>query len=94
MLGTRLNVTKLHWGVTGGDRRPSGSRAAAGFGVRGRRCFQLADAPKLVRSATTLASMNSRTRRLTTSRALTEVSLLPLRTGGYWEDEGYEWFAV
>jgi DMSO/TMAO reductase YedYZ molybdopterin-dependent catalytic subunit len=24
---------------------------------------------------------------------LTEVSFLPVRTGGYWEDQGYEWFA-
>jgi DMSO/TMAO reductase YedYZ molybdopterin-dependent catalytic subunit len=24
---------------------------------------------------------------------LTEVSFLPMRTGGYWEDRGYEWFA-
>jgi DMSO/TMAO reductase YedYZ molybdopterin-dependent catalytic subunit len=24
---------------------------------------------------------------------LTEVSFLPVRTGGYWEDRGYEWFA-
>jgi DMSO/TMAO reductase YedYZ molybdopterin-dependent catalytic subunit len=24
---------------------------------------------------------------------LTEVSFLPVRTGGYWEDKGYEWFA-
>jgi DMSO/TMAO reductase YedYZ molybdopterin-dependent catalytic subunit len=24
---------------------------------------------------------------------LTEVSFLPARTGGYWEDQGYEWFA-
>ena len=24
---------------------------------------------------------------------LTEVSFLPARTGGYWEDRGYEWFA-
>jgi DMSO/TMAO reductase YedYZ molybdopterin-dependent catalytic subunit len=24
---------------------------------------------------------------------LTEVSFLPMRTGGYWEDQGYEWFA-
>lgn len=24
---------------------------------------------------------------------LTEVSFLPFRTGGYWEDRGYEWFA-
>jgi DMSO/TMAO reductase YedYZ molybdopterin-dependent catalytic subunit len=24
---------------------------------------------------------------------LTEVSVLPVRTGGYWEDRGYEWFA-
>jgi DMSO/TMAO reductase YedYZ molybdopterin-dependent catalytic subunit len=24
---------------------------------------------------------------------LTEVSFLPERTGGYWEDQGYEWFA-
>jgi len=24
---------------------------------------------------------------------LTEVSFLPTRTGGYWEDQGYEWFA-
>jgi DMSO/TMAO reductase YedYZ molybdopterin-dependent catalytic subunit len=24
---------------------------------------------------------------------LTEVSFLPSRTGGYWEDQGYEWFA-
>ncbi len=24
---------------------------------------------------------------------LTEVSFLPIRTGGYWEDRGYEWFA-
>ena len=23
---------------------------------------------------------------------LTEVSFLPVRTGGYWEDQGYEWF--
>jgi DMSO/TMAO reductase YedYZ molybdopterin-dependent catalytic subunit len=24
---------------------------------------------------------------------LTEVTFLPERTGGYWEDRGYEWFA-
>ncbi len=24
---------------------------------------------------------------------LSEVSFLPVRTGGYWEDQGYEWFA-
>jgi len=24
---------------------------------------------------------------------LTEVSFLPAPTGGYWEDQGYEWFA-
>jgi DMSO/TMAO reductase YedYZ molybdopterin-dependent catalytic subunit len=24
---------------------------------------------------------------------LTEVSFLPRQTGGYWEDQGYEWFA-
>ncbi|MFL5320883.1 MAG: molybdopterin-dependent oxidoreductase [Myxococcaceae bacterium] len=24
---------------------------------------------------------------------LTEVNFLPTRTGGYWEDQGYEWFA-
>jgi DMSO/TMAO reductase YedYZ molybdopterin-dependent catalytic subunit len=24
---------------------------------------------------------------------LTEVSFLPVRNGGYWEDKGYEWFA-
>jgi DMSO/TMAO reductase YedYZ molybdopterin-dependent catalytic subunit len=24
---------------------------------------------------------------------LTEVSFLPVRSGGYWEDRGYEWFA-
>ena len=24
---------------------------------------------------------------------LTEVNFLPQRTGGYWEDQGYEWFA-
>jgi DMSO/TMAO reductase YedYZ molybdopterin-dependent catalytic subunit len=24
---------------------------------------------------------------------LTEVSFLPVRTGGYWEDKGYEWYA-
>jgi DMSO/TMAO reductase YedYZ molybdopterin-dependent catalytic subunit len=24
---------------------------------------------------------------------LTEVSFLPVRSGGYWEDQGYEWFA-
>ena len=24
---------------------------------------------------------------------LTEVTFLPVRTGGYWEDKGYEWFA-
>jgi DMSO/TMAO reductase YedYZ molybdopterin-dependent catalytic subunit len=24
---------------------------------------------------------------------LTEVNFLPMRTGGYWEDQGYEWFA-
>jgi len=24
---------------------------------------------------------------------LTEVNFLPVRTGGYWEDQGYEWFA-
>src|SRR5262245_38946861 len=24
---------------------------------------------------------------------LTEVNFLPARTGGYWEDQGYEWFA-
>src|SRR5262245_50736441 len=24
---------------------------------------------------------------------LTEVTFLPVRTGGYWEDQGYEWFA-
>ncbi len=24
---------------------------------------------------------------------LTQVSFLPVRTGGYWEDQGYEWFA-
>ncbi len=24
---------------------------------------------------------------------LTEVSFLPVRTGGYWEDQGYEWYA-
>ncbi len=24
---------------------------------------------------------------------ITEVSFLPVRTGGYWEDRGYEWFA-
>jgi DMSO/TMAO reductase YedYZ molybdopterin-dependent catalytic subunit len=24
---------------------------------------------------------------------LTQVSFLPVRTGGYWEDRGYEWFA-
>ncbi|ABS27809.1 molybdopterin-dependent oxidoreductase [Anaeromyxobacter sp. Fw109-5] len=24
---------------------------------------------------------------------LTEVSFLPVKTGGYWEDQGYEWFA-
>jgi DMSO/TMAO reductase YedYZ molybdopterin-dependent catalytic subunit len=23
---------------------------------------------------------------------LTEVNFLPERTGGYWEDQGYEWF--
>ena len=22
-----------------------------------------------------------------------QVSFLPVRTGGYWEDQGYEWFA-
>ena len=24
---------------------------------------------------------------------LSEVTFLPVRTGGYWEDQGYEWFA-
>jgi DMSO/TMAO reductase YedYZ molybdopterin-dependent catalytic subunit len=24
---------------------------------------------------------------------LAEVNFLPVRTGGYWEDQGYEWFA-
>ena len=24
---------------------------------------------------------------------LAQVSFLPVRTGGYWEDQGYEWFA-
>ena len=24
---------------------------------------------------------------------LAEVNFLPMRTGGYWEDQGYEWFA-
>jgi DMSO/TMAO reductase YedYZ molybdopterin-dependent catalytic subunit len=24
---------------------------------------------------------------------LSQVSFLPVRTGGYWEDRGYEWFA-
>jgi len=24
---------------------------------------------------------------------VTEVAFLPVRTGGYWEDRGYEWFA-
>ena len=24
---------------------------------------------------------------------LTEVTFLPVRTGGYWENQGYEWFA-
>ena len=24
---------------------------------------------------------------------LTEVNFLPAATGGYWEDQGYEWFA-
>ena len=24
---------------------------------------------------------------------LSQVSFLPVRTGGYWEDQGYEWFA-
>jgi DMSO/TMAO reductase YedYZ molybdopterin-dependent catalytic subunit len=55
------------------------------YGFNGRPLYADHGAPLRVYSAIKLGYKNV--------KYLTEVNFLPNRTGGYWEDQGYEWFA-
>jgi DMSO/TMAO reductase YedYZ molybdopterin-dependent catalytic subunit len=55
------------------------------YGFNGRPLYADHGAPLRVYSAVKLGYKNV--------KYLTEVNFLPNRTGGYWEDQGYEWFA-
>jgi DMSO/TMAO reductase YedYZ molybdopterin-dependent catalytic subunit len=55
------------------------------YGFNGRRLYPDHGAPLRVYSAVKLGYKNV--------KYLTEVNFLPNKTGGYWEDQGYEWFA-
>jgi DMSO/TMAO reductase YedYZ molybdopterin-dependent catalytic subunit len=55
------------------------------YGFNGRSLFAEHGAPLRVYSAVKLGYKNV--------KYLTDVNFLPNRTGGYWEDQGYEWFA-
>jgi DMSO/TMAO reductase YedYZ molybdopterin-dependent catalytic subunit len=55
------------------------------YGFNGRPLEADHGAPLRVYSAVKLGYKNV--------KYLTEVNFLPNRTGGYWEDQGYEWFA-
>jgi DMSO/TMAO reductase YedYZ molybdopterin-dependent catalytic subunit len=55
------------------------------YGFNGRPLYPPHGAPLRVYSAVKLGYKNV--------KYLTEVNFLPNRTGGYWEDQGYEWFA-
>ncbi len=55
------------------------------YGFNGRQLHANHGAPLRVYSAVKLGYKNV--------KYLTEINFLPNRTGGYWEDQGYEWFA-
>jgi DMSO/TMAO reductase YedYZ molybdopterin-dependent catalytic subunit len=55
------------------------------YGFNSRPLYAPHGAPLRVYSAVKLGYKNV--------KYLTEVNFLPNRTGGYWEDQGYEWFA-
>ena len=55
------------------------------YGFNGRPLYAEHGAPLRVYSAVKLGYKNV--------KYLTEVNFMPNRTGGYWEDQGYEWFA-
>jgi len=55
------------------------------YGFNGRPLYAPHGAPLRLYSAVKLGYKNV--------KYLTEVNFLPNRTGGYWEDQGYEWFA-
>ena len=55
------------------------------YGFNGRPLYAPHGAPLRVYSAVKLGYKNV--------KYLTEVNFMPNRTGGYWEDQGYEWFA-
>jgi DMSO/TMAO reductase YedYZ molybdopterin-dependent catalytic subunit len=55
------------------------------YGFNGRKLYPDHGAPLRVYSAVKLGYKNV--------KYLTEVNFLPERTGGYWENQGYEWFA-
>jgi DMSO/TMAO reductase YedYZ molybdopterin-dependent catalytic subunit len=54
------------------------------YGFDGQPLYSDHGAPLRVYSAVKLGYKNV--------KYLTEVNFLPMRTGGYWEDQGYEWF--
>jgi DMSO/TMAO reductase YedYZ molybdopterin-dependent catalytic subunit len=55
------------------------------YGFNGRPLYAPHGAPLRLYSAVKLGYKNV--------KYLTEVNFMPNRTGGYWEDQGYEWFA-
>ena len=55
------------------------------YGMNGRELYPDHGAPLRLYSAVKLGYKNV--------KYLTEVNFLPTKTGGYWEDQGYEWYA-
>jgi DMSO/TMAO reductase YedYZ molybdopterin-dependent catalytic subunit len=55
------------------------------YGMNGHQLYPDHGAPLRVYSAVKLGYKNV--------KYLTEVNFLPTKTGGYWENQGYEWFA-